>query len=90
MISLWIHSIHCSRQILLYYLYRNINQLLPRILKQVGHGAGLTVKCPKLRLYNILTQLLICHVNLDKRKFSSSTVSSSTRSAVEKFFYSTN
>ena len=64
----WIHSIHCSQLILLYYLYLNINQLPQRILKLVGHEAGLTVKCPRLLLFNILTQLLIRHVNLDKRK----------------------
>ena len=65
---LWIHSIHCSCKILLYYLHLNINQLLQRILKQVGREAGLTVRCPRLRLFNILTQPLIRHVNLDKRK----------------------
>ena len=64
----WIHSIHCSRKILLYYLYLNINQLLQRILKLVGHAVGLTVKCQMLRLFDILTQLLIRHVKLDKRK----------------------
>ena len=48
--------------------YLNINQLLQRILKPAGHEAGLTVKCPKLRLYNTLTQLLIRHVKLDNRK----------------------
>ena len=67
-IWLWIHSIRCSQRILLYYLFLNINQLLQRILKLAGHEAGLIVKCPRLQLFNILTLLLIRHVNLDKRK----------------------
>ena len=66
-IWLWIHSIHCSQRILLYYLFLNINQLLQRILKLAGHVAGRTVKCPRLLLSNILTLLLIRHVNLDQR-----------------------
>ena len=67
---LWIHSIRCSLRILLYYLYLNINQLLQRILKRVGHEAGLIVKCPKLQLSNILTQLLIRHVNSGQEEAS--------------------
>ena len=66
-IWLWIHSIHCSQRILLHYLYLNINQLLQRILKP-SHVAGRTVKCPRPLLSNILTLLLIRHVNLDKKK----------------------
>ena len=68
MIWLWIHSIHCSQLILLYSHFVNINQLLQRILRLAGHVAGRTVKCPMLLLFNILTLLLIRHVNLNKRK----------------------
>ena len=67
MIWPWIHSIPCSQQILLYYLFLMSRPLLLRILKLAGHAAGRTVTCPKFLLSTILTQLLIRHIHLDKR-----------------------
>ena len=49
------------------FLYLRHNQLLHRILRQADQEVGLTVKCPKPLLFNILIHLLIRHVTLDKR-----------------------
>ena len=65
---LWILLIHCSRLILLCYLYLNTNQLLHQILKLVDLGAERTVKSPRLLQFPIKIRLMIRHVRLDKRK----------------------
>ena len=67
MISLWIHSIHCSRQILHCYLYPSTSPLLQQILTLAGQGAGHTVMFLRLQLFHIKIDLMIRHVRLDKR-----------------------